>query len=117
VSITRKSNEMIESIKGRLIRAVISDPWDFVSQNGSEYFGEIDEQITELLRIKLERAIKSNGYSTNQLYARFRHAGQGVQDLLAGGLVPCNFTNEVAEDLNDTSSKLVKLVGAVQLVA
>lgn len=81
------------ALVGRRVMVTLTDPWDFVTENGAEITGSIAEARGENeLVIRLEREIRFEGLSSRLLTVRPRHRGVGLNELIGGGEIGCNLT-------------------------
>lgn len=75
----------------------ISDPWDFVTDNGSIRTGVITDDASvpaETIAIKLDDPVEESGVVASVVFAQCRHAGVSFDDLAQGVVVPCGFSND-----------------------
>ena len=89
-----------ESIVGKKVAIIVSDPWELVTAVGSGPFlaeilmvaavgsGSDDEGAL----IKLVKALRFEGGDWEYFVATTRHRGDGLSDLLSGKEVICNLT-------------------------
>lgn len=109
---------MVDSLTGQRVYVSISDPWDFVTQNGSSRVGTVltDGGITsDTMDIALDDQVEQSGVVTKKISARLRHVGNSLQDLLSGALVPCNFSSEADGAQSLTSSRAIAFIGGLRL--
>ena len=82
---------------GRKVYISISDPWDFVTNNGEYRTGTISTNAgmpLDSLEIHLDNPVEALGLITDKVFAHSRHTDRPLSNLTAGTLVPCNFTYE-----------------------
>ena len=97
----------------------ISDPWEFVTNNGSSRTGVIVDDVSAsgdsspMMRIHLDRKVEASGVPVETVFAVFRHSNFTIQDLLSGHIVPCNFATEMNAEL---PSRSFLFIGDLQLV-
>lgn len=100
----------------------MTDPWDFVSENGTSRLGTIvaeakrrSSNLVPVLRIELDDNVRSAERSGCTVFATFRHAGDWQQNLLAGQHVPSNFSSEV--DVGEgISAGCLSFIGTLKLL-
>jgi hypothetical protein len=81
-------------IIGRRVRIVISDPWDFVTENGSYRTGTIDAGAGKRLAIRLDDPVVDPLGPVTTVVASPRFVGTAIADLLTGLPLPFNFWSE-----------------------
>lgn len=113
---------MNKSLVGLRVWVSISDPWEFVTDNGESRTGTVvgeDAGVVEsrhTLRIRLDAAVKASGVASNAVFARFRHVTGATQQLLSGQLVPCNFSTELSGSELSASNCAVAFIGGLRLL-
>ena len=81
------------SLLGRRVKLVVSDPWDFVTDNGSGPFeGEVVQEISDAILVKLDTSIEDKGETYEFLVVSTRHAAEELSLVLGGNEVSCNAT-------------------------
>jgi hypothetical protein len=102
---------------GLPIKLTVSDPWDFVTENGAEFTGKIIEDREQQLTLELDRAVSSAGRSSKFVIARPRHGGVDIEALAVGAEVACNLTVIVDPGSIPLSpaNVIISFVGSVRL--
>jgi len=89
----------LEDLAGNAIEIVVSDPWDFVTDNGSGPFaGVVDRVEGECLLIRLERAIEHGGQPFEHLVVSPRSTCDDLAELsVTGRSINCNLVGVSGE--------------------
>jgi len=82
----------VEDLAGNAIEIVVSDPWEFVTDNGSGPFvGVVDRVEGECLLIRLDLAIEYGGQAFEHLVVSPRAACDDLAELsVTGRAINCN---------------------------
>ena len=114
---------MSTSLIGLRVLVSMSDPWEFVTDNGESRTGTIVSEGTKSVKslpticIHFDEKIKASGVTTNTVFARFRHTTSTKQELLSGLLVPCNFSSEMNGESLSASSGTIAFIGGLRLLS
>lgn len=114
---------MSTSLVGLRVLVSISDPWEFVTNNGGSRAGTVVGEHADVvessptLRIHLDERIEDSGNVSDAVFARFRHVSSGKQQLLSKQLVPCNFSTEMGGTELSGSAKAIAFIGGLHLLS
>lgn len=106
-------------LAGRRVLISISDPWEFVTENGPSRTGTIvgeasGSRETPVLRIQLDSKVSAAEVVAANVVATARHTGASRQELLSGLLVPFNFSCAIYE--GGLSVGPIAFIGGLQLI-
>ena len=87
-------DEWPREIVGRRVRIVISDPWDFVTENGSYRAGTIEAGAGKRVAIRLDDPVFDPSGPITTVVASPRFVGTAIADLLSGLPLAFNFWSE-----------------------
>ncbi len=81
-----------KGLTGKRIEIVVSDPWDFVTDNGSGPFAAVVERVEgDAILIRLDSVVTSGGQAFEFFVVTPRSESDDLADLgLAGRTVNCN---------------------------
>lgn len=81
----------IKSLAGTAVRLVVSDPWDFVTKNGSGPFeGRIERLCPNSFLVHLNSSVMNGNRSFQYFIASPRYEKDVVVDLLKAATLHCN---------------------------
>ena len=85
------------------VRISISDPWDFVTENGSFAAGKTvgfseESDGSPQFRIEIAKPLTQGDLVVSELFARLLHLNDTIERFSSGEEVACNFSNVSGED-------------------
>lgn len=113
-------------LEGRRVEAVVSDPWEFVTEHGSGPFGATVVRVgpnswkseSEALLVRLDGPLAFQGVPCEYFVASPRHATATIASLGSGAEVSCGLTRVSAEAANSPDPfDLSRWRGVVALLA
>ena len=108
---------------GRRVQVGLSDPWEFVTENGSWRTGSITNQTEKsgssgpLFSIDLDEPVEAKGKRAESIWASFRHADDTELQLLSGESVFCNYSTVRNGGALSVEDDAITFLGGLQLLA
>jgi hypothetical protein len=105
---------------GKRISITISDPWDFVTSNGSTRTGTLIRDLNvphDVATIQLDDTLRAGGAEVDKVFAKFRHIGAAGSDFLHGKEVACNFSTDIGDGTLSASKGAVAFIGSLKLLS
>jgi len=112
---------MILPPDGLKVRISITDPWDFVTENGSFIAGRIvgfsdRSDGSPQFRIEIARPLTQGELAVSEMFARLRHVNDTIERFSSGEEVSCNFSNVLGEDWEQQAANAqIGFIGGLKL--
>src|ERR1700754_1081254 len=106
---------------GLSVRISISDPWDFVTENGAFAPGRIVGFSDKFdgspqFRIEIAKPLTQGDMAASELFARLRHLNDTIERFASGEEVTCNFSHVSGEDWEQcVPDAKIRFIGGLKL--